>query len=278
LANTFYLLACGRDILKSNSSVSLLFLFYAAFNLIGTILGPATIIIFVVGGLSAAFSWEGPGPYILGIGLPLFYIFFCVVFFVDMPNEVIIKDVQNTKLTKTKLQVRMAELLTAVYACLITAIWAVILVQLVNDIRQNLNASINSRLDTQIIGNQSSLYALQASIPTQKSCSDATTKLTCHDQLLYICAQGNLYKPCVWRTESDGGYCDCPNHSLRADSIFLLTLTLIFLVTAIIHGEILVLLCGFVYLFLIPTMYLLLVIYSIANMHDQGWGTREKKR
>lgn len=35
------------------------------------------------------------------------------------------------------------------------------------------------------------------------------------------------------------------------------------------------LLYGVMYLFLLPTMYLILIIYAVANLHDQSWGTRE---
>ena len=32
-----------------------------------------------------------------------------------------------------------------------------------------------------------------------------------------------------------------------------------------------------VYMFTIPSMYILLVIYSLFNLWNTGWGTREKK-
>lgn len=35
--------------------------------------------------------------------------------------------------------------------------------------------------------------------------------------------------------------------------------------------------CGFIYYITIPSMYMLLLIYSIFNMNDVSWGTREKK-
>lgn len=34
---------------------------------------------------------------------------------------------------------------------------------------------------------------------------------------------------------------------------------------------------GFIYYITIPSMYMLLMIYSVFNMNDVSWGTREKK-
>ncbi len=48
-----------------------------------------------------------------------------------------------------------------------------------------------------------------------------------------------------------------------------------FLIAGVIHFEIRNLLCGIMYWFLLPCMYLLLMIFAFANMHDQSWGTRE---
>lgn len=34
---------------------------------------------------------------------------------------------------------------------------------------------------------------------------------------------------------------------------------------------------GFIYYITIPSMYMLLMIYSVFNMNDVSWGTREKR-
>jgi len=59
------------------------------------------------------------------------------------------------------------------------------------------------------------------------------------------------------------------------DSIFLLSLVGTFFVTATLHGEFWLLIYGFIYLFFLPTMYLILIMFAVANTHDQSWGTRD---
>jgi len=59
------------------------------------------------------------------------------------------------------------------------------------------------------------------------------------------------------------------------DGIFLFTLIGIFVVSAALHGEFFLLIYGIIYLFFLPTMYLILIIFAVANTHDQSWGTRD---
>ena len=48
------------------------------------------------------------------------------------------------------------------------------------------------------------------------------------------------------------------------------------LFTGIVHPqEVGALICGFIYYITIPSMYMLLLIYSVFNMNDVSWGTRE---
>jgi chitin synthase len=62
-------------------------------------------------------------------------------------------------------------------------------------------------------------------------------------------------------------------------SVFILVVSLQILVAGIVHPqEFFTLLCGVVYYITIPSMYMLLVIYSIFNMNDVSWGTRENPK
>jgi len=58
-------------------------------------------------------------------------------------------------------------------------------------------------------------------------------------------------------------------------AIYLYVLIATMAVTAFLHGEIFLLIYGLVYLFLLPTMYLILIMFATANIHDQSWGTRD---
>ncbi|KAM4770977.1 chitin synthase chs-2-like [Rhinophrynus dorsalis] len=58
--------------------------------------------------------------------------------------------------------------------------------------------------------------------------------------------------------------------------IFLVSMSIIFIVTALLHPqEFSLLIYGLIYIICVPSGYLLLTIYSLVNMHVVSWGTRE---
>lgn len=63
---------------------------------------------------------------------------------------------------------------------------------------------------------------------------------------------------------------------LSPSSFFLLASAGIMIVTAILHPmEVFCIFCGVIYWVVIPSMYLLLIVYSVMNMNDVTWGVRE---
>jgi len=58
-------------------------------------------------------------------------------------------------------------------------------------------------------------------------------------------------------------------------AIYLYILIGTMMIIAILHGELLLLAYGLIYLFFLPTMYLVLIMFAMANTHDQSWGTRD---
>jgi len=64
-------------------------------------------------------------------------------------------------------------------------------------------------------------------------------------------------------------------HPLRVDSMYLLILCGLYLFAGLLHAEFDILLCGVMYLVLLPTMYMILIMYAINNLQDQSWGTRD---
>nr|XP_032836323.1 chitin synthase chs-2-like [Petromyzon marinus] len=68
------------------------------------------------------------------------------------------------------------------------------------------------------------------------------------------------------------------NGILTPSGIFFITLVGIHLIAAALHPrEFFCIVHGFLYLICIPTGYLLLLIYSLVNMYNVSWGTRETK-
>lgn len=63
---------------------------------------------------------------------------------------------------------------------------------------------------------------------------------------------------------------------LAPSSLFFFCLALEFIITAIMHPqEFYCLKYGVIYYVTVPSMYMLLTIYSIFNMNNVSWGTRE---
>lgn len=62
---------------------------------------------------------------------------------------------------------------------------------------------------------------------------------------------------------------------LTVEILFFLFMAFIFIFSGVLHGELGILIWGILYVLLLPTVYLLLPIFVIANMHDHSWGTRE---
>ncbi|XP_056282823.1 chitin synthase chs-2-like [Pseudoliparis swirei] len=65
---------------------------------------------------------------------------------------------------------------------------------------------------------------------------------------------------------------------LTPSSIFVIAMATIYIITAIMHPqESHLVFHGFLYILCIPSAYLLLTIYSMVNMNNVSWGTRETK-
>lgn len=73
----------------------------------------------------------------------------------------------------------------------------------------------------------------------------------------------------IIRGAAENGFCS-------VSTTFLLGVAGVFVLTALLHPmECTALLHGFLYFVSIPSMSMLLLIYSLANLHNVSWGTRE---
>jgi hypothetical protein len=65
----------------------------------------------------------------------------------------------------------------------------------------------------------------------------------------------------------------------NSNAVFFLLVALTFILCGLLHPqEIMSLVHGFAYYMAIPTMYLILMIYAVCNLHVISWGTRETKK
>lgn len=179
MANIMDLLGDAKRIVKSNNSISMLYIYYQALLLGGTILGPGTIFLMMVGALVAVFSIDIWTSFLWNFTPLLLFMFICYVF-------------------SQKYQLMAAFFISAIYSLVMMAVLIGIIIQVMDD------------------------------------------------------------------------------GILSPTSLFFFCVVLQVCITGVLHPqEAGALVCGIVYYITIPSMYMLLVIYSLFNMNDVSWGTRE---
>ncbi|XP_046809276.1 chitin synthase chs-2 [Lucilia cuprina] len=179
IANIFDLLSDADMVVKNNSSISMPYIVYQAMLMVGTILGPGTIFLMMVGALVTVFS-TGIWTAFLWNFIPLLaFILSCIYL-------------------KQNFQLLLAFVISSLYCLVMMAVLIGIIIQMIDD---------------------------------------------------------GPFAP--------------------ASLFFLLVFLQIFIAGIVHPQEVGALICGFIYYITIPSMYMLLLIYSVFNMNDVSWGTRE---
>ncbi|XP_037866580.1 chitin synthase chs-2 [Bombyx mori] len=179
LANIFDLLAEYKRTVKVNDNISTLYIVYQTLLMIGTILGPGTIFLMMVGAMNSVTGMSNMQALILNL-IPIgIYVAVCLT-------------------CKSEIQLMFANMITCVYAMIMMLVIIGIALQIVED---------------------------------------------------------------GW---------------LAPSSIFTVATFGLFFVTAALHPqEISCLMYICIYYITIPSMYLLLIVYSLCNLNNVSWGTRE---
>uniref|UniRef100_A0A673GPZ7 chitin synthase n=1 Tax=Sinocyclocheilus rhinocerous TaxID=307959 RepID=A0A673GPZ7_9TELE len=102
LANTLDLLHSGKDTVKRNTSISMLYILYQIFTVASSILGPASVTLMIAGAFQFVFGIEGTLSIVIAVIPPTVYMLIC---FVANPN----------------FQITIAAILSVIYAFLMTA-------------------------------------------------------------------------------------------------------------------------------------------------------------
>ncbi|EDW19044.1 chitin synthase chs-2 [Drosophila mojavensis] len=179
IANIFDILADASTVVKKNNSISTLYIMYQAMLMIGTVLGPGTIFLMMVGALVAVFT--------INIWTAFLWNFFPILIFV-----------LSCVYLKQKFQLLIAFVISSIYCLVMMAVLIGIIVQMLED------------------------------------------------------------------------------GPLAPASLFFLLVAVQITIAGLMHPqEFWALLCGVIYYITIPSMYMLLMIYSVFNMNDVSWGTRE---
>ncbi|KAH8379500.1 hypothetical protein KR009_005325, partial [Drosophila setifemur] len=179
IANIFDILADASTVVKKNNSISTMYVWYQGMLMIGTVLGPGTIFLMMVGALVAVFS--------INIWTAFLWNFFPIIFFI-----------LSCVYLKQKYQLLIAFVVSSLYCLVMMAVLIGIIVQMLED------------------------------------------------------------------------------GPLAPASLFFLLVAVQITIAGFMHPqEFWALLCGVIYYITIPSMYMLLMIYSVFNMNDVSWGTRE---
>ncbi|KAI2805290.1 Chitin synthase 2 [Blomia tropicalis] len=182
MANIMDLLGDYKQTVACNPNISLLYIFYQAFLMVGTVLSPGNIFLMVISAMNTAMNFDSQTSLLCNIVPVLLFTFVCLYF----------KD--------NDIKINLAMILSLIYALLMLAV---------------------------LVGTGIDMYQ-----------------------------QGPL----------------SPN------ALFFSMMMGSFVVAAIIHPQEFSCLIPLpIYMLLIPSMYMLLTIYSVTNMHVVSWGTREVK-
>ena len=179
IANILDLLSDYKRVVRNNDDISIFYIVYQIMMMVGTMLGPGSILLMLSGAFSVAFKLTDDEAFIVNLIPIVIFIFICFT-------------------CKSDHQLNFAWFLTVCYALIMVAVLIGMLVQVADD---------------------------GWTAPTTLS-------------LIYTAS--------------------------------------IFIVAGILHPQELACLpMGIIYFITIPSMYLLLVIYSVFNLNNVSWGTRE---
>ncbi|KAL3887058.1 hypothetical protein ACJMK2_027014 [Sinanodonta woodiana] len=212
IANLMILIKEWGLIRKFNQRVSVFFVIYQAILLFSTLIGPATVILIVAGGLDYGWNINPITTIVLQCITCIGFSLFCLY-------------------TSQDTQLKVAKFLTFLYSIVMTGV------------------------------------AVGMAVQVAKSFSK---------EEVYVEEHKNISTTVRPTTRNPDAISD--DFPLSTTSLYLGIVIAIFTVTGLLHfNELFYLLHGIWYLLCLPSGYLLLTIYSICNITDRSWGTREEK-
>ena len=244
IANLALLISKARSITRGNDTVSFLFILFQALMMFSTAVSPATVILVIASGLQSAYKLSNEATIALTV----------VLIVVSMIYGII------CLYTSQKTQLDIAKLMTFVFAVIMAVVVAGIFKDTINNIFPN------PKLTFLQAPNCSNF--LKPVVPINGTPSNSEFK---------------AYENCVKAAKYLGSLPNTvgnPSFKLpvSTNTIFFCYFSFTFLVAAVLHlPEFSCLLHCLWYVLALPSGYLLLLIYSAANLDSQSWGTREGK-
>ena len=235
IANLTTLISEAGTITKQNDSISILFVLFQAVLIFSTSISPATIILVITSGLQSAYHVSDGGTYAITVILILVSIFYGFI----------------CLYTSQETQIDVAKVLTFFFAILMAIVFAGIVKGIVDTIYSG---------PTQIV----------LSVPNctefEKDKNHTKDLETCLDSARIAQNLKNAeYIPKQFLPDG-----------LSTTILYTGAFVLTYLIAAGFHfREWWNLIHGVWYILALPSGYLLLLIYSAANLDSQSWGTRE---
>uniref|UniRef100_T1J5I3 chitin synthase n=1 Tax=Strigamia maritima TaxID=126957 RepID=T1J5I3_STRMM len=281
MANILDLLMDSKRTIKVNDNISLPYIIYQGMLMAGTILGPGTIFLMLVGAFVAAFkidNWSSFGANIVPI------LVFMIVCFLAKPAH----------------QILLAQILSATYALIMMAVIVGVSLQMREDgigspsfiflVALSGSFFVSALLHPQEFWCIVPGLIYYLSIPSMylllilyslinlnivswgtREVQTKKTKKLLLSQLLtafYALVMMAVIVGTLLQVQEDGW--------TSPGTLFLTAVTTSFIFTALLHPvEFTCVGHGWLYYLLVPSMYLLLIIYSGINLNVVTWGTRE---
>ncbi|XP_078578194.1 uncharacterized protein LOC144863108 [Branchiostoma floridae x Branchiostoma japonicum] len=270
LANQILLLKSWKDVNKNNTNISMAFILFQVVLLFATVVSPSTCILILSGGLY------------YGAGIPTWLTLALSILLTLVFAAVCIRYSQETqlKLAKMLCYIFLLPMLVAVVGTASQMVLA--------------NNSHSPPLGKKFRGSVSKIFTLFSETkcpgtghPAMCFCGskdDIKNGTKVPDELCAFPCPGDSEEFCGGSAKP--GQISVYNiHELLwiklpvdVTTLYIAIVGGIHIVSALLHpGEIICVIHGVVYLFTLPCVYILLNVYSVCNMTDRSWGTREAR-
>lgn len=242
----------------SNNYISIAFILYQALMVFSTIISPSTVILIMASGMVfAQFPiFSETAILVLLILTSVGYALICLY-------------------TSQDFQLKVAFLLTMVFALLMAFVTVGVAAQVADDLYDRSHPTTSPPTTSPVT--QPVRYTVQSTKLTAVGLSHSPLPTDTWQHL-------PTPKPWLAETITNATTASSPTENpgpklpANVSSLYLGGLIGIFVLAALLHlTEAYCLIHGLWYLFCLPSGYLLLIIYSICNLTDRSWGTREEK-
>ena len=243
VANLALLISESRSITRGNDTVSIIFIIFQAVMVFSTAISPATVVLLIASGLQSAYKLSDGFTLALIVILILVSVIFGIICIY----------------TSQKTQLDIAKLLTFVFAIVMAVVVTGIFKDTIDSIFPGPSLTFLNPPNC-----SSFLKPIQPG--ANLSVSDTTGFVDCMKAANYLGSLPN--------TVGNPGF----RLPVSASTIYLGLFAVTFTTAAVLHlPEWSCLAHCIWYLLALPSGYLLLLIYSAANLNSQSWGTREGK-